>query len=178
MLSRVLLPLGETDIFLTSRSLIFTCCLGRIWDSSRYETNLAEWEKKLLQPLSIRKTCVIWYEGKGVRGEVPTINQEYYAWILCYMQEKGVRRIPGRCSGFRGLGKVSTSRELSTTILQQNCSHWQPWMWLNPWWHVCLSFNFSTHLFLLMILSISIGKTVTFLIIGFCYSSQSKKKNI
>lgn len=178
MLSRALLPLGEAGIFLTSRFQVFTCWLGRIWDSSRYDTNLAEQEKKSLQALSIRKMCVLWYEGKGVRGEVSTINQVYYAWMLRYMQEKGVRRRPGHRCGFPGLGKVSTSRQLSTVVLQQNHSHWQPRTWLNPRWHVCLPFNFSTHLFLLMILSISIGKTVTFMIIGLCYSSQSRKKNI
>lgn len=128
--------------------------------------------EKMVKGSAHKERCVLWYEGKGVRGESSTLNQEYYAWMLRYMQEKVVRRRPECYTGFHGLGKASTSRQPSTTVLQQNHSHWQPWIWLNPWWHVCLLFNFTAHLFLLMILSISLGKTVTFMIIGLCYSKQ------
>lgn len=83
----------------------------------------------------------------------------------------GGKRCWKKTWGFCSLRRPSTSRQPSATTLQQNHNHWQPWIWLNPWWHVYLLYSTSAPL----ILTISLGKIVTFTIIGLCYSKQKEK---
>lgn len=113
-------PLGYFQVMLFKNSFIIkrvrhllyqqiSRFLHAIWTGSKIlpgmPPGLAAQEEKWLRALLIRRRCALRFEGQFARGGLADSNQEYYAWILCYMQEKAVRRWPWNCTVFLWTGK-------------------------------------------------------------------------